>query len=122
MSDHKSVILQADPGLSAGLGAAVNNPVIPVVLTQAPGPLRLVPRVVADARRGAIELPPLACQSARRSLWSRPSKNRPMHARVTAMAKIKVANPVVELDVELKHYDFGMESRDALTSVRQDRL
>jgi len=36
------------------------------------------------------------------------------------MAKIKVANPVVELDVELKHYDFGMESRDALTPVRQD--
>jgi isocitrate dehydrogenase len=56
------------------------------------------------------------------------------------MAKIKVANPVVELDgdemarimwsfiknklilpyldVDLKYYDFGMESRDALTPVR----
>jgi isocitrate dehydrogenase len=59
------------------------------------------------------------------------------------MAKIKVAQPVVELDgdemarimwsfiknklilpyldIELKYYDLGMESRDALTSVRQDR-
>ena len=59
------------------------------------------------------------------------------------MAKIKVANPVVELDgdemarimwsfiknklilpyleVDLKYYDLGMESHDALTSVRQDR-
>ena len=58
------------------------------------------------------------------------------------MAKIKVANPVVELDgdemtrimwsfiknklilpyldIDLKYYDFGMESRDALTPVRQD--
>jgi len=57
------------------------------------------------------------------------------------MAKIKVANPVVELDgdemtrimwsfiknklilpyldIELKYYDLGMESRDALTPVRQ---
>ena len=57
--------------------------------------------------------------------------------------KIKVANPVVELDgdemarimwsfiknkliqpylgVDLKYYDLAMESRDALTSVRQDR-
>ena len=25
------------------------------------------------------------------------------------------------LDVDLKYYDLGMESRDALTSVRQDR-
>jgi hypothetical protein len=32
--------------------------------------------------------------------------------RKTAMAKIKVENPVVDL---------GMESRDALTSVRQGR-
>ena len=60
------------------------------------------------------------------------------------MAKIKVANPVVELDgdemtrimwsfiknklilpyldVDLKYYDFGMESRDALTPARQDGL
>ena len=59
------------------------------------------------------------------------------------MAKIKVANPVVELDgdemarimwsfiknklilpyldIELKYYDLGMESRDAFTLVRQDR-
>jgi isocitrate dehydrogenase len=59
------------------------------------------------------------------------------------MAKIKVANPVVELDgdemarimwsfiknklilpyldIELKYYDLGMESRDASTLVRQDR-
>ena len=59
------------------------------------------------------------------------------------MAKIKVANPVVELngdemarimwsfvkntlmlpylDIDLKYYDLGMESHDALTSVRQDR-
>jgi len=59
------------------------------------------------------------------------------------MAKIKVAQPVVELDgdempriiwsfiknklilpyldIELKYYDLGMESRDALTSVRQAR-
>ena len=55
------------------------------------------------------------------------------------MPKIKVAQPVVELDddevarimwskliepsleVDLKYYDLGMESRDALTSVRQDR-
>ena len=58
------------------------------------------------------------------------------------MAKIKVAQPVVELDgdemarimwsfiknklippyldVDLKYYDFGMESCDALTPVRQD--
>jgi len=58
------------------------------------------------------------------------------------MAKIKVANPVVELDgdemprimwsfiknklilpyldIEIKYYDFGMESRDAPTPVRQD--
>lgn len=35
------------------------------------------------------------------------------------MAKIKVANPIVELDGDLKYH--GMESRDALTSVRQDR-
>jgi isocitrate dehydrogenase len=56
------------------------------------------------------------------------------------MAKIKVANPVVELDgdemarimwsfiknklilpyldIDLKYYDSGMESRDALTPVR----
>ena len=51
------------------------------------------------------------------------------------MAKIKVANPVVELDgdemtrimwsfiilpyldVDLKYYDFGIESRDVLTPV-----
>jgi len=25
------------------------------------------------------------------------------------------------LDIELKYYDLGMDSRDALTSVRQDR-
>ena len=55
------------------------------------------------------------------------------------MAKSKVAQPIVELDgdemarimwikliwpyleVDLKYYDLGMESRDALTSVRQDR-
>jgi len=43
------------------------------------------------------------------------------------MAKIKVATPVVELDgdeitgVDLKYYDLGKESRDVLTSVRQDR-
>jgi isocitrate dehydrogenase len=59
------------------------------------------------------------------------------------MAKIKVAQPIVELDgdemarimwsfiknklilpyldIELKYYDLGMESRDSLTSVRQDR-
>ena len=55
------------------------------------------------------------------------------------MVKINVAQPVVELDgdemarimwsklilpyleVDLKYYDLGMESRDALTSVRQDR-
>ena len=52
------------------------------------------------------------------------------------MAKIKVAKPVVDLhgdemarimwsklifEVDLKYYDLGMESRDALTSVRQDR-
>jgi isocitrate dehydrogenase len=59
------------------------------------------------------------------------------------MAKIKVAQPVVELDgdemarimwsfiknklilpyldIELKYYDLGMESCDALASVRQDR-
>ena len=58
------------------------------------------------------------------------------------MAKIKVAQPIVELDgdemarimwsfiknklilpyldIELKYYDLGMESRDGLTSVRQD--
>jgi isocitrate dehydrogenase len=58
------------------------------------------------------------------------------------MAKIKVANPVVELDgdemarimwsfiknklilpyldVDLKYYDFVMERRHALTPVRQD--
>ena len=58
------------------------------------------------------------------------------------MAKIKVANPVVELDgdemarimrsfiknklilsyldIDLKYYDLGTEKRDALTSVRQD--
>ena len=59
------------------------------------------------------------------------------------MAKIKVAQPIVELDgdemarimwsfiknklilpyldMELKYYDLGMEGRDPLTSVRQDR-
>ena len=59
------------------------------------------------------------------------------------MAKIKVANPVVELDgdemarimwsliknklilpyldVDLKYYNLSMKSRVALTSVRQDR-
>ena len=59
------------------------------------------------------------------------------------MAKIKVENPVVELDgdemtriiwafikdklilpyldIDLKYYALGMKSRDALTSVRQDR-
>ncbi len=55
------------------------------------------------------------------------------------MAKIKVAKPVVELDgdemprimwsklilpylsIELKYYNLRMESRYALTSVRQDR-
>ncbi len=59
------------------------------------------------------------------------------------MAKIKVARPVGELDgdemarimcsfikeklilpdldIDLKDYDLGMEERDALTSVRQDR-
>jgi isocitrate dehydrogenase len=59
------------------------------------------------------------------------------------MAKIIVAQPVVELDgdemarimwsfiknklilpyldIDLKYYDLGMESHDALTSVRQDR-
>jgi isocitrate dehydrogenase len=59
------------------------------------------------------------------------------------MGKIKAARPVVELDgdemarimwsfiknklilpyldIELKYYDLGMGSRDALTSVRQDR-
>ena len=59
------------------------------------------------------------------------------------MAKIKVANPVVELDsnemarvmrsfiknklilpyldIDLKYYDLGTEKRDALTSVPQDR-
>jgi len=58
------------------------------------------------------------------------------------MAKIKVANPVVELDgdemarimrsfiknklilsyldIDLKYYDRGTEKRDALTSVQQD--
>ena len=33
--------------------------------------------------------------------------------------KNKLILPYV--DVDLKYYDFGMESRDALTSVRQDR-
>jgi hypothetical protein len=33
------------------------------------------------------------------------------------MAKIKVANPVVELDGDEMARDFGMESRDALTPV-----
>ena len=59
------------------------------------------------------------------------------------MAKIKVAIPIVELggdrdgphhvelyqeqailpylEVDLRYYDLGMERRDALTSVRQDR-
>ena len=63
---------------------------------------------------------------------------------VTFMAKIKVAQPVVELDgdemarimwsfiknklilpyldIDLKYYDLGMESRDALTSAGQARL
>jgi isocitrate dehydrogenase len=62
---------------------------------------------------------------------------------MTAMAKIKVARPIVELDgdemarimgsfiknkailpyldIELKYYDLGIESHNALTSVRQDR-
>ena len=60
------------------------------------------------------------------------------------MAKIKVVQPVVELDgdemarimwsfiknkpilpyldIDLKYYDLGMESRDALTSAGQARL
>ena len=53
------------------------------------------------------------------------------------MAEIKVASPIVELDgdgttriiklilqsldIDLKYYDLGMESHDALTPVRQDR-
>ena len=59
------------------------------------------------------------------------------------MAKIKVAQPIVELDedemarimwsfiknklilpyldIDLRYHDLGMESRDALTLVRQDR-
>jgi isocitrate dehydrogenase len=62
---------------------------------------------------------------------------------VTAVAKITVADPVVELDgdemarmmrsfiqnnlilpylkIDLKYDDLGMDKRDALTSVRQDR-
>ena len=62
---------------------------------------------------------------------------------MTATAKIKVKNPIVELDgdemarimwsftknklilpcvdSELKYYDLGMQSHDAVTSVRQDR-
>src|SRR6266849_5435919 len=65
----------------------------------------------------------------------RPCNSRPVDARVTRMAKIKVANPIVELDgdemarimwsfiknklilpyldVDLKYYDLGMEARDA---------
>ena len=68
--------------------------------------------------------------------------DRPL-ARMTEMAKIKVAQPVVELDgdemarimwsfiknklilpyldVDLKYYDPGMESRDALRQWRHDR-
>jgi len=68
--------------------------------------------------------------------------NSPHSQKVLAMAKIKVNNPVVELDgdemtriiwhlikdklihphldIDLKYYNLGMESRDALTSVRQD--
>jgi hypothetical protein len=48
-------------------------------------------------------------------------------ARVTVMAKIKVKNFIKNelmlryLGVDLKYYDLGMEIRDALTSVRQDR-
>ena len=65
------------------------------------------------------------------------------HARMAFMTKIKVAQPVIELDgdemarimwafikdklilpyldVDLKYYDLVMKSRDTLTSVRQDR-
>ena len=65
------------------------------------------------------------------------------HARMAFMTKIKVAQPVIELDddemarimwafikdklilpyldIDFKYYDLGIEYRDAITSVRQDR-
>src|SRR5207244_2442236 len=79
---------------------------------------------------------PPACLVGVRSLWS-PAPNTPPrpYARMTEMAKIKVAQPIVELDgdemarimwsfiknklilpyldIDLKYYDLGMEKRDA---------
>jgi len=43
-----------------------------------------------------------------------PVTRMPVDARNTPMAKSQVKNPAAELDGDL-----GMESRDALTSVRQ---
>jgi isocitrate dehydrogenase len=89
-----------------------------------------------------------ACLDAASPLWSRASENfdRP-HAAAACEDIINAQNqgrkPPVELDgdemtriiwsfiknklilpyldVDLKYYDLGMKSRDALTSVRQDR-
>src|SRR6202040_3668245 len=97
-----------------------------------------VPRLSARAQSRGGRLRKMArsaCLCPRRPLWSRPCSGRPVDARVTARAKIKVATPVVELDgdemarimwsfiknklilpyldIDLKYYDLGMESRDA---------
>jgi hypothetical protein len=47
---------------------------------------------------------------------TRRRRDDPDHLELT---KNKLIVPY--LDVDLKYYDLGMESRDALTSVRQDR-
>jgi isocitrate dehydrogenase len=39
-----------------------------------------------------------ACLCTQRPLWSRPCNGRPVDARVAVMAKMKVKNPIVELD------------------------
>jgi hypothetical protein len=87
MLGHKTVIFHTDRTYR----------LTAMVLLITSGVSRLPTRT--ERRRGAFqEITPSACLCVQRPLWSRPCNNRPVHARVTAMAKIRVANPIVELD------------------------
>jgi hypothetical protein len=104
-----------------------------------PAKSRRQPNLPSD---GAFGLPRVAAVFIFRQPGARPALGAAL-CEDELMAKIKAARPVVELDgdemarimwsfiknqlilpyldIELKYYDLGMESRDALTSARQDR-